>query len=248
MFTHRQDEILQFLKQHGYSRINEIAKAIYVSDATVRRELVKLKKLGLIERDHGGAMLLQSSDDTHIFIRKEHDPYDKMMTAEIAYRHLPDFATIFIDNSSTALALSKMIDFKHKTVVTNGLTLAAELAKQDDVTVIIPGGSISDNSNSVIGPMAARFISSLHFDVYLGSCAAISKEGTYESSDNQAIVKQLAFDHSDYRILIVDKNKFNRATTFRTFKLDQFDLICTNADDETIKALDAKNINIINKE
>ena len=248
MFTHRQDEILHFLKEHGYSRINEIAKAIYVSDATVRRELIRLKKLGLIERDHGGAMLLQSSDDTHIFIRKESDPYDKMMTAEIAYKHLPDFATIFIDNSSTALALSKLIDFKHKTVVTNGLTLATDLAKRDDANIMIPGGSLSDNSNSVIGPLAARFIASLHFDIYLGSCAAISKEGTYESSDNQAIVKQIAFDHSDYKILLVDKNKFNRKTTFRTFQLDQFDLICTNADDETIASLDNDKLNIVNKE
>ena len=247
MFTHRQNEILEFLKDKKYAKINEIAKALYVSDATVRRELIKLKKLGLIERDHGGAMLLQNSDDTHIFIRKEHDPYDKMLTAQIAFTHFPDFTSIFIDNSSTALALAKLRDFKHKTVVTNGLTLALELSKRDDVNVIIPGGSISDNSNSVIGPMAARGIASMHFDVYLGSCAAINKNGTYESSTNQSIVKQIAFDNSDYKILIVDKNKFNRTTTFRTFKLNQFDLICTNANDETIESLEINNLNVVNK-
>lgn len=247
MFTHRQDEILHYLKEKQYARINEIAKAIYVSEATVRRELIKLKKLGLIERDHGGAMLLQSSEDTHIFIRKEHDAYDKMLTAEIAFKQLPQFGSVFVDNSSTALALAKLIDFKHKVVVTNGLTLAIELAKQDDVNVIVPGGLISENSNSVIGPQAVRFISDMRFDLYLGSCAAIDQYGTYESSDEQAIVKQAAFDKSNYRVLLVDKNKYDKRATFKAFSLEQYNLICTNADDEAVKKISLPNIKIINK-
>lgn len=56
--TYRQNEILEYLKKSKYAKINELAEKLFVSDATIRRELRELKKLGLLDRNHGGAVIV----------------------------------------------------------------------------------------------------------------------------------------------------------------------------------------------
>ena len=64
---------------------------------------------------------------------------------------MPDYETVFIDDSSTALVLAENMDFTHKLVVTNGLELAGLLAKQRDVEIILPGGTVLYNTGMLSG-------------------------------------------------------------------------------------------------
>lgn len=246
MLSYRESQILNILKEKKYAKIEEIAKEIYVSEATVRRDVAKLKSLGLLERDHGGAIFVENSEEVHIFVRKEQDPFEKLATANIAVPHLPDFTSVFIDNSSTLLVLAKLIDFRHKTVVTNGMALAGELSKKEHVNIIVPAGNVNNNSNSITGPLTARTLLDMNFDLYLGSCAAINENGTYESSSEQAEIKRVVMNNSLKKILLVDRTKFDKKATFRTARLDDYDAIFTNAGEEIIKKAVDKGAKIIN--
>ena len=247
MLSHRESQILNILKEKKYAKIEEIAKEIYVSEATVRRDVAKLKSLGLLERDHGGAIFVENSEEVHIFVRREQDPFEKLATAQIALQHLPEFNSVFIDNSSTLLALAKLMDFRHKTVVTNGITLAGELSKKEHINVIVPAGNVMNNSNSITGPLTARTLLDMYFDLYLGSCAAVNENGTYESSSEQAEIKRVVMNNSQKKILLVDRTKFSKKATFRTARLTEYDVIYTNAVEESIKKAVDKGANIINR-
>lgn len=247
MLSYRESQILNILKEKKYAKIEEIAKEIYVSEATVRRDVAKLKSLGLLERDHGGAIFVENSEEVHIFVRREQDPFEKLATAQIALPHLPEFNSVFIDNSSTLLALANIMDFRHKTVVTNGITLAGELSKKEHINVIVPAGNVINNSNSIAGPLTARTLLDMSFDLYLGSCAAINENGTYESSSEQAEIKRVVMNNSQKKILLVDRTKFSKKATFRTARLTEYDVIYTNAGEEIIKKANDKGANIINR-
>ena len=247
MLSYRQTQILDILKEKKYAKIEEIAKQIYVSEATVRRDVAKLKTLGLLERDHGGAIFVENSEEVHIFVRKEQDSFEKLATAQIAISHLPEFNSVFVDNSSTLLALAKLIDFRHKTVVTNGMTLAGELSKKEHVNVIVPAGNVMNNSNSITGPLTARSLLDMNFDLYLGSCAAVNENGTYESSSEQAEIKRVVMANSQKKVLLVDRTKFYKKATFRTARLTEYDVIYTNGGEEVIKKCIDKGANIINR-
>lgn len=247
MITHRQKQILDILKENKYEKISEIAKKIYVSEATARRDVAELKKLGLCERDHGGAMYVDINRDANIFVRREKDTKDKLMTANIAADKIPSFSSVFIDNSSSVLALCQMIKRKNIIAFTNGITIAVELCKNEEIQVMLPMGQLRSGSNSITGSQVTKWISDLRFDLFLGSCAAIDDSASYETSSEQAEIKKAAFRNSSIRILIVDKNKFLRSGTFKTSNLIEYDAIYTNADDETIKPLLKKGINVINK-
>ena len=45
----RQNEILRTLKESKTASVNALAKALYVSEATIRRDLAEMKSRGLIE-------------------------------------------------------------------------------------------------------------------------------------------------------------------------------------------------------
>lgn len=246
--TERQNELLEYLKKHKYAKITELAQALYVSDATVRRDIAELKKLGLLERTHGGAVVLDNSSEIAISVRYELDKVEKKEVADLAKNKLPQFKTVFVDNSSTALILAQLINLQYKTVVTNGLVLASELAKRENVNILLLGGSLYYNTNSLSGPLALRNLSDLKFDLMLCSCAAANENGVFENSLEQSEIKRLALANSMSSVLLVDKTKLGTGATFRTCALEDFDLVFTNADDKMLEPYRAsRKVRMINR-
>ncbi|VFS89045.1 Lactose phosphotransferase system repressor [Raoultella planticola] len=52
--------IVELLGQHGVMRVDEIAQATRVSRETVRRDLSELERKGVLNRSHGGALLVEN--------------------------------------------------------------------------------------------------------------------------------------------------------------------------------------------
>lgn len=181
LFTsERFDMISDYLKEHGRATVDELAKVLYVSQATVRRDLNEMQKLGIIQRTHGGAVFVDNVDEVNIFVRIEKNTADKQKAVEIALDRLPSFNTVFIDNSSTCLALAERMNFQYKTIITNGLQLAVKLSNRKDVKVIFLGGVIQYSSYSTDGSLTTEMLDRFHMDLMLSSCAAIREDGTYE--------------------------------------------------------------------
>lgn len=244
--TYRQNEILQYLKARKYAKIHELANGLHVSEATIRRELTEMKMLGLLERNHGGAIILETTQEVNMSVRQESNIEDKRATAAIALPKLPNFKTVFIDNSSTAFYLALQMDFRHKTVVTNGLVLALELSKREDVNVVVPGGTL--NGDFFSGSYTTRSISNMYFNLMICSCAGITKSGTSEKSIEQSELKRQALLNSTNKVLLVGKTKFGNNEMYGTVPLSEFNAIFTNADDDTIAPYkEMKGVNIFNK-
>ena len=155
---------MDFLKEHKTAYVRELAHSLYASEATIRRDLAELKKMGLIERSHGGAVLPENADEISMFVRINKNAREKERAASVALKILPDFKTVFIDSSSTALALAARMDLSFKTVVTNNLQTAMQLSKKPNVTLILLGGSVQFNTNSATGSWTTRQLEDFSFD------------------------------------------------------------------------------------
>ena len=239
--------ILNYLKEKKSASVEELARHLFVSEATIRRDLTEMQKLGQIERSHGGAMLMENAEEISIFIRLEKNAKEKEKTASIALKYIPDFKTVFIDNSSTCLALAERMNLSHKTVVTNGLQIAAKLSQKDNVQILMPGGSVLYNTNSVMGSMAIDGIKHFRFDLMLSSCAALDESGSYENSVDTATLKRVAIMQSKKRILLADSSKIGNSAMFCTCSLANYDLIVTNANDELVQQLHYAGVRVTNK-
>lgn len=224
----RQNAILQFLKTNKTANVKTLAKTLYVSEATIRRDLAEMKTLGLIERSHGGAILPENAEEISIFVRMNKNAKEKEQTASIALPHIPEFRSVFIDGSSTALALVQRMDLQFKTVVTNNLQTAIHLSKKENVNLIFLGGHIQFNTNSATGSWTTRQLEEFSFDLMLSSCVGVENGYTFERSLDQKELKRTAMQRSRQKILLVDGSKYNKNATYRLAKLSDYDFVATN--------------------
>lgn len=229
LVNERQNEIVRYLQNRTTATVRELARYFYVSEATIRRDLSEMQRLGLIDRSHGGAGLPEGAGEISMFVRIEKNAKEKEIAVSNALKIIPPFVAAFIDSSSTALSLARRMDFRGKTVVTHSLQTATAISRQRGAEVILLGGNLQYNMTSVSGSWTIAQIREFSFDLSITSCAALSSDGSYERSLVQRDIKRAAFERSKSRILIADNTKFSCAAPFFTAPLSSFDKIVLNA-------------------
>lgn len=225
----RHNKILNILKDKKTANVRELAKILFVSEATVRRDLTEMQKLGLLERSHGGAILPDNADEISIFVRMNKNSKEKERAASAALKSIPSFRSVFIDSSSTALALAERMDLSFKTVVTNNLETAMRLSKKKNINLIILGGSVQYNTVSATGSFTARQLEEFSFDLMISSCAAVVGNEVFERSLEQKEIKNAALHRSKYKILVFDSTKYDAVHTYKVASLSDYDLVASDA-------------------
>lgn len=247
MFSNeRHNLIFDYLKNNRKATVEELASFLYVSSATIRRDLKEMQKLGLIVRSHGGALLRETANEVSIFVRREKNAREKEQAAIRAMPYVTGFQSVFIDNSSTCLILAEKLNLENRTVITNGLQIAMRLTQKQNANLIMPGGAVHYNTNSVTGGLTCNTLRNFRVDLALVSAAAVDAEGTYEHSLETAQIKQLMFQQAKRSMLVVDGTKFGHSSSYHTASLDDYDTIVTDAPDEIIAPYRAAGIEIVN--
>jgi DeoR/GlpR family transcriptional regulator of sugar metabolism len=164
-----------------------------------------------------------------MFFRIEKNANEKERAATKAIPYLPYFQSVFIDSSSTALALAERIELKHKTVVTNSLHTALQLTKKPDLNLILLGGTVQFSTNSSIGSWTARQLGEFSLDLMISSCKAVMDGSAYESSMEQKEIKRAAFARCRHHVLVVDHTKFSVPGTYKLNDLKDYDVVVTDA-------------------
>ena len=224
----RHGKILSILKQNGKADVHDLAHELFVSEATIRRDLSEMQRLGLIERSHGGAILPDNRDEVSIFVRMNKNSKEKERAATAALSNIPEFRSVFIDSSSTALALAQRMDLEYNTVVTNNLETAIQLSKKKNINLIILGGSVQYNTVSATGSFTARQLDEFSFDLMICSCAAVSGSEALERSLEQKEIKSAAMHRAKYRILVFDSTKYSEQGIYKIGLLSDFQLVATD--------------------
>lgn len=184
--------------------------------------------MGLVERSHGGALLPENAEEISIFFRMEKNANEKERAATKALPYIPPFKSLFIDSSSTALALAERLDLSYKTVVTNNLQTAIQLSKKPNLNLILLGGNVHFNTNSATGSWTARQLEDFAFDLMISSCAAVIGDEAFERSLDQKEIKRAAFKRCKQKILLIDHTKFTAHGTYRLAALSDYDLVVTD--------------------
>ncbi len=229
MANERHNEILNIIKSKRNVSVKELASLLFTSEATVRRDLVQMQRLGLIERTHGGAVLSGNAEEISHFVRIVKNAKEKERIASRALTLLPSYTSVFIDGSSTALALAERMNLEHKTVITYNLQTALQLSKKPNLNLVILGGAVHYNTASATGSWTARQVNEFHFDLLISSCSAIKGEEVLENAADQKEIKQNALKKSDFKILLADHTKFEGSSIYRSSSLSDYDLVITDA-------------------
>ena len=100
-YKDRKKDILDILYANGRVSVLQLAKTLFVSEMTIRRDLSEMEKDGVLKRYRGGAVLTAVSSEMPISQRFFVDESEKIYLSKKAINFLSDDLTIFIDSSST---------------------------------------------------------------------------------------------------------------------------------------------------
>ncbi len=226
----RQQEILDILKTKKSIKVEELSKELFVSGATVRRDLRLMESKGLIKRSHGGAMLFSPAGEESAFaLRENANTSAKKTIALLASGLIKNGQTIFLDSSSTTGAVIPFLNnFKYLTVTTTGLKNALLLSSTSTVKIYIAGGLIANHSNSIMGTDTIDYISRIHADITLVSCMGVDvNAGFTDSSIEQAKIKQQMRKNSTELAVLCDSAKFKKIYMCTDFTFQDVDYLVT---------------------
>lgn len=208
----RENEYIQFLTKRDYT-VKELAKVLFISEPTVRRDIIALKEKELITCHRGTVSLKANSPDKRIpiFIRNLENQEAKIRIAEKAAKHIKDGSTIMLDASTTAYCLLPQLSkFRNLFVITAGAKTAIDLATMGIKTLCI-GGEIALESFSYIGCDAERTLYLYNADIAFFSCRGLTEDGI--ATDNSIMensIRRIMIKNSEKSILLCDKSKLGK--------------------------------------
>lgn len=232
----RQQEILGLLREVHSVTVEELCKKFYASGATIRRDLDRLEKSGLIRRTYGGAVLLEGNAVESPYLLRESENLEaKLAMAAAAARLIKNGDTLFLDSSSTVMQLCRHLSgFDGITVITNGIKTAMLLAETAKTTVYIAGGQLRKNSRSVVGVAAKEFFDPFYADIAFLSCHGLDPEyGLTEAHEEESQIKRLLIQKSRTTVLLCDSTKVGQRFFSRTCGLDAIGTLVTDQEPGT---------------
>lgn len=183
---------MEILKQKKHVTTKFLAKELYCSVSTVRRDLIKLEKEGLVKRFHGGASIVPDTKVEYNYISNETENLkEKKYICNIALDFIQDGQTIFIDSSTTANNLCPLLEkFDELTVITNGIKTAYDLNFHENVQAFFAGGIIKPGTSATIGEFAFDFLEHFHADITFISCRGLNQDGVFDVDYNLSLTKK----------------------------------------------------------
>ena len=224
----RHEQIVQLLRDGRMVSVNEMARKLFVSEATVRRDLNTLEKEGVVRRVYGGAVMVGKNRDVPIQMRETEALEAKQRIGRIAAGMVKENDVILMDASSTVYSMIPFLrDFKNIVAVTSGLKTAMALGERH-IKTYLTGGMMIDNSFSMIGGHAEDLIRSLNADILFFSCRGVTRDGRMtDSSVEEAQLRQLMFRHAKRKVFMAAGNKIDRDYFYVLGRVnDMDDIIC----------------------
>lgn len=222
----RYDKILELLQDGQATSVKKLANSIFVSEATIRRDLLSMERNGLIRRIYGGAILVKSNKDIPLYMREGEQTEAKNIIGRKAASLVKENDVIMFDASSTVYSIiPHLVGFVNLIAITSGLKAALALGERH-IKTLVTGGVMIDNSYSFIGRHAENMIQDINADIFFFSCRGISSDGRLtDPSMEEAQMRQLMFKHSKRKICLAASNKFNREFFYKLCTIDEIDSI-----------------------
>ena len=230
----RQAKIIELINAEGRVTVADLAQRFSVTEDCIRKDLKQLNAQGALKK------ICSSAPDRNVSKRVGSHIAEKRVIAEKALEQIASGDTIFLDVSTTNLALAELLakGSKQVFVVSNMMEILRTLATNPALTVLGTGGSVNTELDGFIGTMALACLKPMRFDkVFLGGLGVDLETGdvtTYVWDD--AMIKQLVIANSRRSFLVVDEHKFGIGGNYVYASVSSFDALITDRPSTKLRA------------
>jgi len=255
--TQRRQDIIQIAQNCGQVLVNDLVEKYNVSAVTIRADLNQLSRKGLLVRSRGGAMANNEVSQELSIDQKHNERIEiKQKLAQAVCNQLKEGETIILDSGSTTAEVAKSLgQFNRLVVMTNGLNVAQNLATlnqysshQNNIEVLMTGGTLRHKSLSFYGHQAEEAVNRYHFDkVILGVDGFDFNAGLTTHFEYEAILNRKMCDVAKQIVVVTDSSKFNRCGIHKIRAINEIDILVTDngIPDSFVQTLERKGVKLV---
>jgi DeoR/GlpR family transcriptional regulator of sugar metabolism len=213
----RRRALAEAVHGRGSVAVGELAAELGCSEMTVRRDLDLLEREGVLRRVHGSAV-----------------------AALIA-----DGETVALDAGTTTAEVGRALRGRPVTVMPLGIRTLVDLAFDDRVRLIAPGGDVRPGELVVTGDLAEVAFERLRFDTFvLGVCGIDEYSGVTTHVPADARVKRAAVAACGRTIAVADRSKLGEVAFGHVCSLSALDRLVTDAPPSATAPLEALGLTV----
>ena len=245
----RQEEIAMAVMAEGAVRIEQLSERYNISLMTVHRDLDELESRGLLRKSRGVATALSSTlvESSDVY-RASQQLSEKKALAEAAMQFIEPGQSVFLDDSTTVLAMSNLLPSKAPlTIITNVLTLMNQLHGVRGITLIGLGGNYYKWCSAFMGRITNEAIGKMRGDLFIMSTAAITDDTCFHQTLETVDTKRAMFESSAKRILLVDHTKFEKRALHALLQLTAYDVVIVDSktQEQDIRRMRSQGIHVV---
>ena len=246
----RINKIMDILYHKSTINNNELEEMFKASSVTIRRDLEKLRKKGLIVRYRGGAMLAKSKFGHEPSLGEREDEFliEKRAIAVAAAQLIEKGEVIALDIGSTTMELAKAIRSKENITVFTPSIPIASVFYHTNVKVYMVGGFLNQNEMSLGGPIARNVIRQYHYDKFFMGVAGIDEEGGATDFGIDEVETKKAFvERSSDVIVLADSSKLGKKSFIEIIRYPIMRNIITDSSSNCLirKKIQERGVNVM---
>ena len=226
----REEQYLKILSEREHT-VKELSEKLFISEPTVRRDIIILKEKELLVCNRGIVRLKPKYADQRIplFVRNLEYNEAKKEIALKATEYIKDGDVVMLDASTTAYhLLTHLSAYKNIFIITNGAKTALDAAAMG-IKTICTGGEMTLESFSYVGVDAEQILRQYNADVAFFSCRGVSEDGII--TDNSILensIRSIMIKNAKKKYLLCDKNKFGQKYLHTLCHVNDLDGVISN--------------------
>jgi DeoR family transcriptional regulator, fructose operon transcriptional repressor len=226
----RRQRVLDLVSRKGFVGLAELARAIRVSQSTIRRDLEFLHQQGRLRRTHGGAMS-PGEDDTLPALeeRSARQIEEKRQIAQAAAARIRDGDAILLDGGTTTLEVARLLIGRRLQIVTNSLPIAQLFASNRETELIMLGGYVYPRTGVALGPLTVRMLPDIHVHQTILSVGGITAKGLFNSNVLLVETERQMMRSADEVVVVADHTKIGRPALAFLCELSAVDTLIVDA-------------------
>ncbi|WP_216828744.1 DeoR/GlpR family DNA-binding transcription regulator [Alkalihalobacterium elongatum] len=248
-FEERKKLIVNSLDREEKVQVRVLAKKLDVSGETIRRDLDRLEKEGLLKKVYGGAVKTKFNSWELPFDQKTTiNDKEKRAICKAAADLVEHRDSIMIGNGTTPLEIVRFLaDRTDITLITHStpvFLLATEIFKG---RIIFIGGEYEKNQKSTTGPLTEWMLQHLKANKAFIAAGGLSSDGITDYDLNGANISRKMMERVEDVIVLADHTKFGKTTFAHVCSLMDASMVITdkNCSNEWKRTLAEKEIELV---
>lgn len=222
MYSIRQEAMRQYIEEKNVVSIKQL-QALFpeVSLMTIHRDLDALEKKGIAVKFRGGAKSVRHAGDVEFHERMQTNNPGKSLIAQKALNVLQPHTSVFLDASTTNLALAKVLPDIDLNIFTTGPSIALELCRLHNPVVTVCCGKMNRKNLALSGQNTLQMLENINIDMaFIGVSGCSVDAGFTCGTEADMLVKRMVIKKARTSVLMCGKDKLSclMPYTFATFE------------------------------